>query len=151
MASYLLLIGHGGFGHVVLCKNKIDGRQYAVKKIQLKDKSLPLNDRILRYVCFASMNSEKLGNLTPQRVVALSFNKKLCSWLRFQYILSKLSWFLGTSCPILLSCNLCPISIISSFLSKKKKKKYIYIYILSKFEYYYRIKWSMLLLLWHKK
>jgi translation initiation factor 2-alpha kinase 4 len=40
--------GHGGFGHVVLCQNKLDGRQYAVKKIRLKDKSLPVNDRILR-------------------------------------------------------------------------------------------------------
>lgn len=40
--------GHGGFGHVVLCKNKLDGRQYAVKKIRLKDKILPVNDRILR-------------------------------------------------------------------------------------------------------
>ncbi|KAK2982572.1 hypothetical protein RJ640_001292, partial [Escallonia rubra] len=39
---------HGGFGHVVLCKNKLDGRQYAIKKIRLKDKSLPVNDRILR-------------------------------------------------------------------------------------------------------
>ncbi|KAL2507271.1 putative serine/threonine-protein kinase GCN2 [Forsythia ovata] len=27
-------LGHGGFGHVVLCKNKLDGRQYAVKKIR---------------------------------------------------------------------------------------------------------------------
>ncbi|KAK2631913.1 hypothetical protein EUGRSUZ_L02279, partial [Eucalyptus grandis] len=43
----LQTLGHGGFGHVVLCKNKLDGRQYAVKKIRLKDKSLPLNDRIL--------------------------------------------------------------------------------------------------------
>ena len=41
-------LGHGGFGHVVLCKNKLDGRQYAVKKIRLKDKSMPVNDRILR-------------------------------------------------------------------------------------------------------
>ncbi|PON64016.1 Tyrosine-protein kinase, partial [Parasponia andersonii] len=47
-------LGHGGFGHVVLCKNKIDGRQYAVKKIQLKDKILPLNDRILREVATLS-------------------------------------------------------------------------------------------------
>lgn len=43
-----VLAGLGGFGHVVLCKNKLDGRQYAVKKIRLKDKSPPLNDRILR-------------------------------------------------------------------------------------------------------
>lgn len=41
--------GHGGFGHVVLCKNKLDGRQYALKMIRLKDKSPPVNDRILRY------------------------------------------------------------------------------------------------------
>ncbi|KAK4375064.1 hypothetical protein RND71_005741 [Anisodus tanguticus] len=41
-------LGQGGFGHVVLCKNKLDGRQYAMKKIRLKEKILPLNDRILR-------------------------------------------------------------------------------------------------------
>ncbi|XP_061950091.1 eIF-2-alpha kinase GCN2 isoform X2 [Populus nigra] len=45
---------HGGFGHVVLCKNKLDGRQYAVKKIRLKDKTLPVNDRILREVATLS-------------------------------------------------------------------------------------------------
>lgn len=43
-----ILTGHGGFGHVVLCKNKVDGRQYAMKKIRIKDKSPPVNDRILR-------------------------------------------------------------------------------------------------------
>ncbi|KAK6930573.1 RWD domain, partial [Dillenia turbinata] len=47
-------LGHGGFGHVVLCKNKLDGRQYAVKKIRLKDKSLDINDRILREVATLS-------------------------------------------------------------------------------------------------
>ncbi|XVE81078.1 hypothetical protein DITRI_Ditri15bG0034400 [Diplodiscus trichospermus] len=47
-------LGHGGFGHVVLCKNKLDGRQYAVKKIRLKDKNLPVNDRILREVATLS-------------------------------------------------------------------------------------------------
>ncbi|XP_021290176.1 eIF-2-alpha kinase GCN2 isoform X1 [Herrania umbratica] len=47
-------LGHGGFGHVVLCKNKLDGRQYAVKKIGLKDKNLPVNDRILREVATLS-------------------------------------------------------------------------------------------------
>ncbi|CAN4120986.1 unnamed protein product [Withania somnifera] len=47
-------LGQGGFGHVVLCKNKLDGRQYAVKKIRLKDKILPLNDRILREVATLS-------------------------------------------------------------------------------------------------
>ncbi|OMO57620.1 hypothetical protein CCACVL1_25734 [Corchorus capsularis] len=45
-------LGQGGFGHVVLCKNKLDGRQYAVKKIRLKDKNLP--DRILREVATLS-------------------------------------------------------------------------------------------------
>nr|XP_007131951.1 hypothetical protein PHAVU_011G054400g [Phaseolus vulgaris]ESW03945.1 hypothetical protein PHAVU_011G054400g [Phaseolus vulgaris] len=45
-------LGQGGFGHVVLCKNKLDGRQYAVKKIRLKDKSMP--DRILREVATLS-------------------------------------------------------------------------------------------------
>ncbi|XP_038885258.1 eIF-2-alpha kinase GCN2 isoform X2 [Benincasa hispida] len=47
-------LGHGGFGHVVLCKNKLDGRHYAVKKIRLKDKILPINDRILREVATLS-------------------------------------------------------------------------------------------------
>ncbi|KAJ4844021.1 eukaryotic translation initiation factor 2-alpha kinase [Turnera subulata] len=55
-------LGHGGFGHVVLCKNKIDGRQYAVKKIRLKDKSLPVDDRILREV-------STLSRLQHQHVV----------------------------------------------------------------------------------
>jgi translation initiation factor 2-alpha kinase 4 len=41
-------LGQGGFGHVVLCKNKLDGRQYAVKKIRLKDKEIPVNSRIVR-------------------------------------------------------------------------------------------------------
>jgi len=48
--------GHGGFGHVVLCKNKLDGRQYAVKMIRLKDKSPPVNDRILRYDIFLAIS-----------------------------------------------------------------------------------------------
>ncbi|XP_010525998.1 PREDICTED: eIF-2-alpha kinase GCN2 isoform X2 [Tarenaya hassleriana] len=47
-------LGHGGFGHVVLCKNKLDGRQYAVKKIRLKDKDIPVNNRILREVATLS-------------------------------------------------------------------------------------------------
>ncbi|KNA15063.1 hypothetical protein SOVF_101340 isoform C [Spinacia oleracea] len=55
-------LGHGGFGHVVLCKNKLDGRQYALKMIRLKDKSLPVNDRILREVA-------TLARLQHQHVV----------------------------------------------------------------------------------
>ncbi|XP_078447574.1 protein kinase family protein isoform X2 [Wolffia australiana] len=47
-------LGHGGFGHVVLCKNKLDGRHYAVKKIRLKDKNLSVNDKILREVATLS-------------------------------------------------------------------------------------------------
>ncbi|KAF5176666.1 eIF-2-alpha kinase GCN2, partial [Thalictrum thalictroides] len=50
----LCSLGHGGFGHVALCKNKLDGRQYAMKKIRLKDKSLQVNDRILREVATLS-------------------------------------------------------------------------------------------------
>lgn len=45
-------IGHGGFGHVALCQNKLDGRQYAVKKIRLKDKNPLVNDKILRFYSF---------------------------------------------------------------------------------------------------
>jgi hypothetical protein len=33
---------------VVLCKNKLDGRRYAMKKILLKDKTLSQNNKILR-------------------------------------------------------------------------------------------------------
>ncbi|KAE9452853.1 hypothetical protein C3L33_15257, partial [Rhododendron williamsianum] len=58
----LLVEGHGGFGHVVLCKNKLDGRQYAVKKIRLKDTGPPVNDRILREVA-------TLARLQHQHVV----------------------------------------------------------------------------------
>ncbi|KAL8139636.1 hypothetical protein V2J09_005657 [Rumex salicifolius] len=55
-------LGHGGFGYVVLCKNKLDGRQYAVKKIRLKDKNPLLDDRILREVA-------TLARLQHQHVV----------------------------------------------------------------------------------
>ncbi|XP_057541314.1 eIF-2-alpha kinase GCN2 isoform X3 [Amaranthus tricolor] len=55
-------LGHGGFGHVVLCKNKLDGRQYALKMIRLKDENLPVNDRILREVA-------TLARLQHQHVV----------------------------------------------------------------------------------
>uniref|UniRef100_A0A0E0H2I8 non-specific serine/threonine protein kinase n=1 Tax=Oryza nivara TaxID=4536 RepID=A0A0E0H2I8_ORYNI len=41
-------LGQGGFGRVALCKNKLDGRQYAVKKIRLKDRSPQVNEKILR-------------------------------------------------------------------------------------------------------
>ncbi|XP_073116363.1 eIF-2-alpha kinase GCN2 isoform X3 [Elaeis guineensis] len=47
-------LGRGGFGHVVLCKNKLDGRQYAVKRIRLKDKSPYVNEKILREVATLS-------------------------------------------------------------------------------------------------
>ncbi|XP_073003452.1 eIF-2-alpha kinase GCN2 isoform X1 [Typha latifolia] len=47
-------LGHGGFGHVALCTNKLDGRQYAVKKILLKDKSPHFYERILREVATLS-------------------------------------------------------------------------------------------------
>ncbi|XP_071701400.1 eIF-2-alpha kinase GCN2-like [Rutidosis leptorrhynchoides] len=40
--SYLSLIGKaitgkGGFGRVVLCKNKLDERQYAIKRVSVND------------------------------------------------------------------------------------------------------------------
>nr|CAB3484962.1 unnamed protein product [Digitaria exilis] len=43
-------LGQGGFGRVALCQNKLDGRQYAVKKIRLKDRSPQVNEKILRFV-----------------------------------------------------------------------------------------------------
>lgn len=49
----LSLLGRGGFGHVVLCRNKLDGRLYAMKKIRLNDRS-PLNNKILREVATLS-------------------------------------------------------------------------------------------------
>lgn len=50
----ICLLGTGGFGHVVLCKNKLDGRHYAMKKIRLKDESLSVNNKILREVATLS-------------------------------------------------------------------------------------------------
>ncbi|KAG0460265.1 hypothetical protein HPP92_023393 [Vanilla planifolia] len=47
-------LGHGGFGHVVLCRNKLDGRHYAVKKIRLKEKNPHVNEKILREVATLS-------------------------------------------------------------------------------------------------
>ena len=48
------MTGQGGFGRVALCKNKLDGRQYAVKKIRLKDKSPQVNEKILRFLYLQS-------------------------------------------------------------------------------------------------
>jgi translation initiation factor 2-alpha kinase 4 len=48
------MIGQGGFGRVALCKNKLDGRQYAVKKIRLKDRSPQVNEKILRFLYLES-------------------------------------------------------------------------------------------------
>ncbi|KAI0496268.1 hypothetical protein KFK09_022582 [Dendrobium nobile] len=48
-------LGRGGFGHVVLCKNKLDGRHYAVKKIRLKDRNPHVNEKILREVATLSL------------------------------------------------------------------------------------------------
>ncbi|XP_024542885.1 eIF-2-alpha kinase GCN2 isoform X2 [Selaginella moellendorffii] len=48
----LCLLGKGGFGHVVLCKNKLDGRRYAMKKVKLKDENP--SDKILREVATLS-------------------------------------------------------------------------------------------------
>eukprot|EP00850_Spirogloea_muscicola_P003239 SM000013S26408 [mRNA] locus=s13:225121:235378:+ [translate_table: standard] len=42
------LLGRGGFGSVLLCVNKLDGRKYAVKRIPLKEKSPHLSSKILR-------------------------------------------------------------------------------------------------------
>ncbi|KAJ7570217.1 hypothetical protein O6H91_01G110500 [Diphasiastrum complanatum] len=50
----LSLLGKGGFGHVVLCMNKLDGRQYAVKKIRLKDNNPSIDKKILREVATLS-------------------------------------------------------------------------------------------------
>ncbi|XP_031478528.1 eIF-2-alpha kinase GCN2 isoform X2 [Nymphaea colorata] len=47
-------LGRGAFGHVVLCRNKLDGRQYAVKRIPVKDKRPSVNDKILREVATLS-------------------------------------------------------------------------------------------------
>ncbi|WOL01283.1 eIF-2-alpha kinase GCN2 isoform X1 [Canna indica] len=52
-------LGRGGFGHVALCKNKLDGRQYALKKICLKDKNLHVNEKILREVATLSRLQHK--------------------------------------------------------------------------------------------
>ncbi|XP_073387701.1 eIF-2-alpha kinase GCN2-like isoform X2 [Physcomitrium patens] len=56
------LLGEGGFGHVVLCVNKLDGRRYAMKKIRLKAKTLSQNNKILREVA-------TLARLQHQHVV----------------------------------------------------------------------------------
>lgn len=60
----ICILGQGGFGHVVLCKNKLDGRQYAMKKIRLKDKILPLNDRIVRFV--SDVGSAEISTLCAE-------------------------------------------------------------------------------------
>eukprot|EP00267_Zea_mays_P050960 XP_020403837.1 eIF-2-alpha kinase GCN2 isoform X3 [Zea mays] len=66
-------LGQGGFGRVALCKNKLDGRQYAVKKIRLKDRSPQLNEKILREVA-------TLSRLQHQHVV-----RYYQAWIETEY------------------------------------------------------------------
>lgn len=46
--------GRGGFGAVMLCINKLDGRRYAIKKIRLRSRSALTHSRILREVATLS-------------------------------------------------------------------------------------------------
>lgn len=66
-------LGQGGFGRVTLCKNKLDGRQYAVKKIRLKDRSPQVNEKILREVA-------TLSRLQHQHVV-----RYYQAWIETEY------------------------------------------------------------------
>lgn len=49
-----LRAGRGGFGAVMLCINKLDGRRYAIKKIRLRSRSAATHSRILREVATLS-------------------------------------------------------------------------------------------------
>ncbi|KAJ1271678.1 hypothetical protein BS78_06G144600 [Paspalum vaginatum] len=66
-------LGQGGFGRVTLCKNKLDGRQYAVKKIRLKDRSDQVDEKILREVA-------TLSRLQHQHVV-----RYYQAWIETEY------------------------------------------------------------------
>ncbi|XP_042385160.1 eIF-2-alpha kinase GCN2 isoform X2 [Zingiber officinale] len=66
-------LGRGAFGHVALCRNKLDGRQYALKKICLKDENLHVNEKILREVA-------TLSRLQHQHVV-----RYYQAWLETEY------------------------------------------------------------------
>jgi len=58
--------GSGGFGQVILCVNKLDGRKYAVKRIPLKDQSAVLNSKILREVAtLSAASAPQRGALLP--------------------------------------------------------------------------------------
>lgn len=59
---------------MVLCKNKLDGRHYAVKKIRLKDKDLHVNEKILREVA-------TLSRLQHQHVV-----RYYQAWFETEYV-----------------------------------------------------------------
>ncbi|KAI8010263.1 eIF-2-alpha kinase GCN2 [Camellia lanceoleosa] len=106
-------LGRGGFGHVVLCKNKLDGRQYAVKKILLKDKSPPVDDRILREVA-------TLSRLQHQHVV-----RYYQAWYEtgFAGCYADATW--GSSAP--LSSSFSDKGASSADNENKLESKYLYI------------------------
>lgn len=79
---WFVVSGEGGFGHVVLCVNKLDGRRYAMKKIRLKAKTLSQNNKILRFVNLLNILFKVLEDLVSSQIhfrVKLSL-RRISSW-----------------------------------------------------------------------
>ncbi|XP_006821478.1 eukaryotic translation initiation factor 2-alpha kinase 1-like [Saccoglossus kowalevskii] len=74
----LVQLGKGGFGSVYKVKNKLDGREYAVKKIKLKDNNPDMCLKILREVrllasmhhgCIVGYNAAWLERISHRKIL----------------------------------------------------------------------------------
>ena len=54
-------LGEGGFGAVWMCRNRLDGQKYAIKKIRLDPSNAELNKKLLREVKTLSGENDQLG------------------------------------------------------------------------------------------
>ncbi|CAL9184454.1 eIF-2-alpha kinase GCN2-like isoform X2 [Musa acuminata AAA Group] len=108
-------LGHGGFGHVALCKNKLDGRQYALKKIRLKDKNLHVNEKIMREVA-------TLSRLQHQHVV-----RYYQAWFETEYGNNNVDITCGSRTAESISYSYIGTSSADATGENRKESTYLYI------------------------
>eukprot|EP00960_Hanusia_phi_P063037 765343-Hanusia_phi.AAC.1 len=93
-------LGEGGFGAVWMCRNRLDGQKYAIKKIRLDPSNAELNKKLLREVKTLSGGEDDDGDvLLPPPPPPPSSSILLLLLLPPPALLLHTSWFLFVSLP----------------------------------------------------